>query len=66
MNEEELTAAVKAHAARVGLDLVGVVSVEVLDTPSPIWVGWTYQTYTQKISDHLPEARSVVMLGYHV
>jgi epoxyqueuosine reductase QueG len=66
MDESELAAAVKAYAVEIGLELAGVVSVDVLDALPRTWVGWTIRSYTERIREHLPEARSVVMLGCHV
>lgn len=65
-SEPDLTTVLKTHARDIGVDLVGVVSVETLDAQPPVWVGWTIQADTERIHDHWPEARSVVMLGYHV
>jgi epoxyqueuosine reductase QueG len=66
MDEQELTAAVKAHALDAGLDLVGILAVADLDALPPIWVGWTIQAHTEKIRDHLPEFSSAVVVGCHV
>lgn len=63
---EALTKEVKEYALKNGATLIGVVSVENVDSKPRIWVGWKIRSYTQKTSEIMPEAKSIVVLGYHV
>jgi ferredoxin len=63
---ERLTAEVKEVASKFGASLVGVVSSHVIDSFANIWVGWKIQEYTKKTVDVMPDARSVVVMAYHV
>ena len=63
---EKLGAEVKEDALKSGASLVGIVSANAIDALPPIWVGWTIQDYTKKTSETMPDAKSVVVLGYHV
>jgi epoxyqueuosine reductase QueG len=62
----KLTADVKEVAVRSGASLVGVVSTNAIDAFPAVHVGWTIQEYTKKTSEVMPEARSIVVMGYHV
>jgi epoxyqueuosine reductase len=62
----KLAAAVKQAALDAGAALVGIVAAETIDALPPIWVGWKYQAYTKKTVDTLQNAKSVVMMAYHV
>jgi len=66
LDSEKLTAEVKETALKVGADLVGVVSAETIDAFPRHWVGWKIQEYTQKTTEIMEGAKSVIMLGYHV
>lgn len=66
MDGKKLTAEVKETALKVGADLVGIVSTETIDAFPRQWVGWKIQEYTQKTTDIMEDAKSVVILGYHV
>jgi epoxyqueuosine reductase QueG len=61
-----LTADVKELAVRHGASLVGVVSASSIDAFPAIWVGWTIQQYTKKTTEVMPEAKSIIVMGYHV
>lgn len=63
---EGLTSEVKEIAFESGADLVGVVSARVYDALPRIWVGWTIQDYTKKSTSVLPDAESIVVIGYHM
>lgn len=62
----ELTSEVKEIAPEFGADLVAIVSAEAIDCLPSIWVGWKIQDYTKKTKDVMPDAKSVVVVGYHV
>jgi epoxyqueuosine reductase QueG len=62
----QLTADVKELAVRHDAGLVGVVPARSIDAFPATWVGWTIQEYTRKTTDVMPEARFVVVMGYHV
>jgi epoxyqueuosine reductase QueG len=62
----KLTANVKEVAVKSGASLVGVVSANAIDGFPSIWVGWTIQEHTKKVSEVMPETKSVVVMGYHV
>jgi len=66
LDRKKLTTEVKETALKVGADLVGVVSAETIDAFPQHWVGWKIQEYTQKTTNIMEDAQSVVMLGYHV
>lgn len=51
---------------KAGADLVGVVSASAIDALPSIWVGWTIKEHTKKTTDIMPEAKSIVVIGYHV
>jgi epoxyqueuosine reductase len=63
---KQLADEVKEVALEAGADLVGIVSTRAIDAFPPIWVGWTYQEYTKKTTDIMADAKSVVVIGYHV
>jgi len=63
---ERLSAEVKEAALKAGATLVGIVSAGVTDSLPPVWVGWTIKEYTKKTTDLLPDAKSIVVIGYHV
>jgi epoxyqueuosine reductase QueG len=63
---EKLTANVKETALKCGAALVGVVSANVIDSFPTVWVGWEVQQYTKKTKEIMPDAKSVVVMGYHV
>jgi len=57
----------RAYAtAQLGVDLIGVCAASDLDTLDPIYVGWTIRRHTGRVRDLLPDARSIVVLGYRV
>lgn len=63
---EDLASGVKEIALASGADLVGIVSAEAIDSFPAIKVGWKIQDYTKKTKDIMPDAKSVVVIGYHV
>jgi len=63
---KRLAAEVKETALKVGADLVGVVSAETIDAFPKQWVGWKIQDYTQKTTEIMQDAKSLVVLGCHV
>jgi epoxyqueuosine reductase len=65
-NVEKLTSEVREIALNSGASLVGVVSASAVDSLPRVWVGWKIQQYTKTIKDAMPEAKSVVVAGYHV
>jgi len=66
LDAKKLTTEVKETALRVGADLVGVVSAQDIDAFPKQWVGWKIQEYTQKTTEIMEDAKSVVVLGCHV
>jgi ferredoxin len=63
---EKLASAVKTAAFKSGATLVGIVSAENIDAFPPVLVGWKYQEYTKKTTESMPDAKSIVVMGYHV
>jgi len=63
---EKLAAEVKEDALKSGASLVGIVSANAIDAFPAIWVGWSIQEHTKKTSEVMPDAKSVVVMGYHV
>jgi len=63
---QKLTVEVKETAMKAGANLVGIVSAEVFDASPKIWIGWTINEYTKKAAEVLPDAKSIVVIGYHV
>jgi len=63
---EKLTSEIKEVALNSGASLVGIVSATVIDSFPRIWVSWKIQRYTRKATEILPDAKSVVVIGYHV
>jgi hypothetical protein len=63
---ETLTIEVKDAMLKSGASLVGVVRASVIDAFPKIWVGWTIKRYTEKTTDCMPGAESIVVIGYHV
>jgi epoxyqueuosine reductase QueG len=62
----ELAAEVKETALKHGAALVGVVSAKLVDSFPTVWVGWKIQQYTKKTTEVMPDAKSVVVIAYHV
>lgn len=63
---ENLTAELKETALKFGANLVGIVPAHAIDSLPKIWVGWKIQEYTKKTVDIMPDAKSVIVMGYHV
>jgi epoxyqueuosine reductase QueG len=63
---QKLTAEIKEIALKSGASLVGIVSARAIDALPKIWVGWTIKEYTKKAVEVMPNARSVIVIGYHV
>ena len=63
---ERFSAEVKEVGLKAGATLVGIVSAGVIDSFPPVWVGWTIKEHTKKTTDLLPDAKSIVVIGYHV
>jgi hypothetical protein len=63
---EKLTADVKETALKHDASLVGIVLASIIDSFSNLWVGWEIQQYTRKATEIMPDAKSVVVVGYHV
>jgi epoxyqueuosine reductase len=65
-SEKRLADEIKGVALNAGADLVGIVSARAFDTFPSVWIGWKYQEYTKKTTDVMPDAKSIVVMGYHV
>jgi len=63
---EQLTSGVKEIALESGASLVGIVSASTIDSYPIIKIGWKIQEYTKKTADIMPDAKSIVVIGYHV
>lgn len=63
---EKLSREVKEFATKSGANLVGVVSAAAIDALPPVYVGFTIRAYTKKTVETMPDAKSVVVMGYHV
>lgn len=63
---ERLTREVKELATKSGANLVGIVSAAAIDALPPVWVGWTIREYNKKTVDTMSDAKSIVVIGYHV
>jgi len=62
----KFTSEVKRVAMEKGASLVGIVSASIIDSLPVIKVGWKIQEYTKKTTDIMPDAESIVVIGYHV
>jgi len=63
---ERLAREVKEFALKSGANLVGIVSAAAIDALPAIWVGWTIREYTKKTVEIMPDAKSIVVIAYHV
>lgn len=63
---DKFTRELKAFAIRRGADLVGIVAADVFDSFPKHWIGWKIKAYSEKIKEIMPDAKSVVVVGYHV
>jgi len=63
---DRLTTEVKEFAIKCGANLVGIVSAAAIDALPPVWVGWTIREHTKKTVDIMPDAKSIVVIGYNV
>lgn len=63
---EKLATEVKEVAIDSGADLAGVVLAATMDAVPSHWVGWKVQQYTKKTTEIMPDASSVVAIGFHV
>jgi len=66
LEAKQLAEEIKRVALKAGADLVGIVSASAIDALPSIWVGWTIQEHTKKTTDIMPNAKSIVVIGYHV
>ncbi len=62
----KFTRELKTFAIKRGADLVGIVSAEAFDAFPKHWVGWEVKAYSEKISEIMPDAKSIVVMGYHI
>ncbi len=63
---KQLAEEIKEVALKAGADLVGIVSASTIDAFPSIYVGWTIQEHSKKTTDVMPDAKSIVVIGYHV
>jgi len=63
---ESLAATLRETALKFGANLVGIVPARAIDSFPKIWVGWKIQGYTKKTTDAMLDAKSIVVMGYHV
>jgi len=64
---EKLTVEVKQIASKAGANLVGIVLPRAIDALPKIWVGFKeIQDHTKKTVDIMADAKSIVVLGYHI
>lgn len=63
---ERLTQEVKEFALKSGASLVGVVSAEIYDSLPRVWTAWEIQDYSKRAVEVMPEAKFIVVLGYHI
>jgi len=66
LQPDRLATEVKELALKSGASLVGIVSAKAIDDFPKILVGWTIHEYTKKTVEIMPDAKSVVMIGYHL
>lgn len=66
LEAKQLAEEIKEFALKAGADLVGIVSASAIDALPSILVGWTIQEHTKKTTDIMPNAKSIVVIGYHV
>jgi hypothetical protein len=66
LEAKQLAEEIKKVALEAGADSVGIVSANAIDALPNIWVGWTIQEHTKKTTDIMPNAKSIVVIGYHV
>lgn len=63
---KKLAVETKEVALNAGADLVGVVSAADIDAYPRHWIGWKIQNYTKKTNEIMPDAKSIVVIGFHV
>ncbi len=66
LEAKQLAKEIKEVTLKAGADLVGIVSTSAIDALPSIWVGWTIQEHTKKTTDVMSDAKSTVVIGYHV
>ncbi len=66
LDVKKSTLEAKRLAVDFGADLVGIVRAETIDSFPRVWVGWKIQEYTKKTTDIMPDAKSIVVIGYHL
>ncbi len=66
LEAKQLAEEIKEVALKAGADFVGIASANAIDALPSIWVGWTIQEYTKKTTDVMSDAKSIVVIGYHV
>jgi ferredoxin len=65
-DSETLTVELEQTALKSGASLIGIVSAHDIDASPKVWVGWSIQRYTKKTTDIMADAKSIVVMGYHV
>lgn len=65
-DDVKLAVEVKKIALDYGASLAGIVCAKDVDSFPRIWVGWKQQHYTKKTTEIMPDAKSVIVLAYHV
>ena len=64
---EKLSAEIKQIASKAGANLVGIVLPRVIDDLPKVWVGFKeIQNYTKKAADIMRDAKSIIVMGYHI
>jgi len=66
LQPDKLATEVKELALKSGANLVGIVSAKAIDALPKIFVGWTIREYTKKTVDTMPDAKSVIVISYHL
>lgn len=66
LEAKQLAKEIKEVALKAGADLVGIVSASAIDALPSILIGWAIQEHTKKTTDIMPNAKSIVVIGYHV
>ncbi|MDQ1278895.1 MAG: epoxyqueuosine reductase [Thermoproteota archaeon] len=65
-DKDRLTSEVKAVATWAGARLVGIVPISVTDVSPKVFVGWNVQEYSMRATEVMSDAKSIVVMGYHV
>lgn len=61
----QLTKEIKEYALTHGTDLIGILTPQTINAYPEYHIGWQIQKPSKKTTHYMPDAKSIIILGYH-